>query len=237
MLGPVLRGAVEALLKKRKIEYYPMKGKGGFLVNAASGFVLYEPSQPRDSKVIVAPNSASVSRRGQHPIRHSTFERELSENREGGKKALKKSFHNRCKEKAAFDEAISKSLGEEDRVKAENEQLLKQAFNLSLLEKQKETEEEQKLCEAMEISKRESIINAMDEDEQIRKTLTISKTEFDLQSDPDGCLLRAFELSRKQSNEVDNEMLTMFEDCALRHEQDKDDEGLLKALELSVVEF
>jgi hypothetical protein len=233
----VLRGAVEALLMKRKIVYYPMKGKGSFLVNAASGVVLYEPSQPTDSKVIVAPNSVLVPRKGQHSIRHSTLERNLSENREGSRKALKKDFHNRCKEEAAFDDAISNSLEENARVKAEDKQLLEQAVNLSIAEKQKLAEEEKKLSAAIEISKRESIVNALDEDEQIRQTLALSKTEFDHQRDPDAYLQLVIELSRKERNGVHNEMLTTHEQCAFKHEENQDDEGLLKALELSVVDF
>jgi len=212
--GPVLRGAVEALLIKRKIEYYPMKGKGSFLVNAASGFVLYEPKEPRDSKVIVASNSISVPMNNHHSIRHSKLERE---NREGSRKALKKMFHNRCKEEVAFDEAILKSLEEKDNYKAEDQRLLERAVDLSLLEKHQETQEEKNIiCAAIEISKRESIVNAIDED---------------------ACLQRAIDLSRMESKEVDIEIPSIFEDCTFKAEQDQENEGFLKALELSVVEF
>merc|ERR1712194_637911 len=93
--------------------------------------------------------------------------------------------------------------------------------------KQKETDEEQKLCEAIEISKRESVVNAMDEDEQILKTLALSKAEFDQQNDPDVCLQQIIELSRRERSDDD--------DC--KHGENQEDEGLLKALELSVVDF
>jgi len=225
--GPVLRGAIEALLIKRKIVYYLMKGKGSFLVNAASGFVLYEPSQPRDSKVMVAPTSASGCTDGANLIRRSILERQLSENREGNSKALKKKFHSIRNEEAAFDEAISKSLEEKERAKAEDKETIGQAVNLSLMAKQKETDEEQKLCEAIEISKRESVVNAMDEDEQILKTLALSKAEFDQQNDPDVYLQQIIELSRRERSDDD--------DC--KHGENQEDEGLLKALELSVVDF
>lgn len=237
--GPALRGAVEALLTKRKIEYYLMKGKGSFLVNAASGFELYEPSQPRDSKVIVAPNnSASVlsTRNAQrYPIRYFDTDRDLS----ASQKALKKQFHNRCKELAAVDEAISKSsLEENERIQEEEDekQLLDRVVNLSILDKQKVTDEESNLCRAIELSKQESIVREMDEEEQIRKSIALSNMEFDYQQrDPDSCLQQAIEMSRKDSKkQIDNEMLSMYEDCAFNREQD---EGFLKALELSVLEF
>lgn len=255
--GPVLRGAVEALLVKRKIEYYPMKGKGSFLVNASSGFVLYEPAQPRDSKVIVAPSSASnsaydrsyggigVSKKNKHAIRPVTLTQKVSDSDTGdSRKALKNSFHKRCKEETAFEKALSESLEETKKAKEDDEndeELLERAFNLSLLDKQKEKEEEQKLHEAMEISRRESLVQAMDEEEQIRKVAALSKMEFDFQNDPDACLLRAIELSRKECNEIDDEMLMVLEESVLKyqhHQQDQeDDEEFLKTLEQSVAEF
>jgi hypothetical protein len=223
----VLRGTVEALLAKRKIDYYLMKGKGSFLVNAASGFVLYEPSQPTDSKVIVAPNSVSLQNKGRIPIRRSILHRELSESMEESRKAMKKEFHNRCNEEAAFQKAVSKSLEEKAMEKAEEEQLLGQAVDLSLLEKQKEIDEEEKLDAAIEISKRESIVNTMDEDEQMRDLLALSKAEFDQQRDPDAYLQHVIKLSKKERNEFD-EKSRIPEEC---------DEELLKVLELSAVDF
>lgn len=220
-----MRGAVEALLTKRKIEYYMMNGKGSFLVNAASGFVLYDPAQPIDSKVIVAPTSSLVCPKGQRSIQNSARGKELSENR----KVLKKIFHDRCREEAAFDEAVSKSLKEDARVKAEDEELIERGVSLSLLQKEKEAEEEKKLNEAIELSKRESIVTALDEDEQIRKALALSQTEFDQQRDPDAYLQHVMELSRKEINESRNNRL--------EHGDDREDDGLLKALELSVVDF
>ena len=229
-VSAVLRGAVEALLRKRKIEYYPMKGKGSFLVNAASGFVLYESPQPRDSKVIVASNRVSI----QGKVR--SLERDRTENRDRSN-ALKKEFHNRCKEKKDFNEAISISLEEEERIKTEEEKLLAQAVNLSLLEKEQQSQEEKNLSLAKEISTRESIINTMPEDEQIRKTLALSKVEFDYRRNPDSCVQRAIELSRKESQETDNETLCRFDVSSSNYDQDHEDEAFLEALELSVVDF
>jgi len=228
--GPVLRGAVEALLMKRKIEYYRMKGKGSFLVNAASGFFLYEQPQPRDSKVIVTSNSVSL--RGKIP----SLERGLTDKRDSSK-ALKKEFHDRCREKKDLDDAVSRSLEEQERIKTEDETLLGRAVNLSLLEKKKQSQEEKNFFLAKDISKRESIVNAMSQDEQIQKTLNLSKIEFDYLDDQDACIQRAIELSRKESQEVNNEMLYKFDSSSSNHDRDQEDERFLKALELSVVEF
>lgn len=230
MFLAVLRGAIEALLTKRKMDFHLLKGKGSFLVNAASGFVLYEPSQPTDSKVTVAQPSASGFTDAPNRIRRSLLEQQLSENREESRKALKKQFYTIRNEGVAFEEAISKSLKEKERTKEENKKqkdLLEQAMKLSLAEKQKEAEEEEKLRAAIELSKKESIVNAMDEEEQIRKLMALSKAEFDQQYDPDVYLQQVIELSRK---EEDN-------NCALKNGEDLEDEGLLKALELSVVDF
>ena len=223
-----MRGAIEALLRKRKIEYHIRKGKGSFLVNSASGIVFYEPSQPRDSKVIVAPTSADTS--GPDLIRRSRLDRQLSQNRDGSRKALKKQFYNVRNEEAAYGEAISKSLKENDREKAEakeDKELLEEAVSLSLLEKEKETNEEKKLADVIEMSKRESFVNAMDEDEQIQKSLALSQAEYDRQNDPDAYLQHVLELSR-------NERSGGF---VRSHGEDEEDEGLLNVLELSVLDF
>ncbi len=205
-----------------------MKGKGSFLVNSASGIVLYEPLQPRDSKVIVASSSADT--RGPDLIRRSRLGRQLSENRNGSRKALKKHFYNVRNEENAYEEAISKSLRENDRDKAEAKkdmELFEKAVSLSLLEKEKESDEEKDLAEVIEISKRESIVNAMDEDERIQKSLALSQAEYDQRNDPDAYLQQVLELSR-------NERSGTF---VRSHGEDEEDEGLLKALELSVLDF
>jgi len=224
--GPVLRSVIEALLRKRKIEYRIMKGKGSFLVNSASGIVLYEPAQPRDSKVIIAPTSTLTDASGLDFIRRSTLERQLSENRDGSRKALKKEFYNIRNEEAAYDKAISKSLEEKAREKDEVKELLDKAVDLSLAEKQREIDEEKKLSKVIEISKRESIVNEMDEDEQIQKMLALSKAEYDQQNDPDIYLQQVLELSQNERNES----------FVRNHGEDPEDE-LLKVLELSVVDF
>lgn len=229
--GPALRGAIEALLTKREMEHYLMKGKGSLLVNAASGFELYGPSQPTDSKVILAPNdSASVvttRKTKQCPIRYLEKDSDLSESQ----KALKKQFRNRSNELAAVDKAISKSSLEENaRIRNEDDekQLLDRAMSLSLIDKEKETDEESNVRRVIELSKQESIVHAMDEEEQIRKSISLSKMEYDHQQlDPDACLQEAIKSSREDSNK-------MYEDCIFNREQD---EGFLEALELSVLDF
>jgi len=227
--GPVLRGAVEALLVKRNIEYHSMKGKASFLVNAASGLVLYEPPQPKDSKVVVAPKSASLSLIRHRSIRGATLGQDVSEKLNENLKTLKKEFHNRRKEEEVFHEVISKSLEDEERLKAEDKELIERAYNLSLLEKEKEVEEDRKLQEAIETAKHESIIEGMDEEEQIQKTLALSKLEFDHQS-------FTSHTSQMGVNIFDNEMMPLLEDSSTS-ERDQEDEGLLRALELSVVDF
>mmetsp|Transcript_15929 Transcript_15929/g.36884 ORF Transcript_15929/g.36884 Transcript_15929/m.36884 type:complete len:291 (-) Transcript_15929:59-931(-) len=230
MHGPVLRGAVEALLRKRKIKYYLMKGRGSFLVNAASGIVLHKPPQPRDSKVIIAANSVSIKEK----VRY--LERDRTENRDDSR-AIKKEFHDQCKEKNDFDKAISISLEEKERTKKEDEKLLGRAVNLSLLEKEKQSREDKELALAKDMSKLESLINATPEDEQIQKTLALSKVEFDYRHNPDACIQEAIELSRKESQEIDNEMLRNFEASSSDYNQNQEDEGFLRALELSMVDF
>lgn len=58
LIGPVLRDAVKALLKKRAMVYH--EAKGCFTVNANSGIVLMPPLPPSDTKVIVAENTSGI---------------------------------------------------------------------------------------------------------------------------------------------------------------------------------
>lgn len=242
--GPVLRGAIEALLLKRKIDYIPMKGGGSFLVNASSGYVLYDPVQPTDSKVIVAEPPASSSSNNDGPYRARTLmgANKRPESAGGGRKELKKSFYKRVNEELAYDKVVSESLEQTKRKDREAEmekELLERAVGLSLLDKEMGKEDEEKIHKAIEISKRESIVIAMDEDEQIRKLMALSKMEFECQIDPDACLKQAIELSRNESNAFDEQMLTILRDSATRYKEEnqREDEDILKALELSVVEF
>ena len=57
--GPILRTAVQSLLEKRQMEFTLNRGKGSFLVNADSGFVLYDPEAPTDTKVVLQKASSA----------------------------------------------------------------------------------------------------------------------------------------------------------------------------------
>ncbi|OEU18844.1 hypothetical protein FRACYDRAFT_260579 [Fragilariopsis cylindrus CCMP1102] len=332
--GPVLRGAIENLLIKRNIEYYPMKGNGSFLVNALSGFVLYEPEQPRDTKVIISANANNA--KNNHPsasyssavasmaaIKPLSLKQQIDNTNNGV--ALKKAYNKQRKEELAYQRAMSQSLADPTyRAEKQEEESLERAFNLSILEKRRELQEEQKIQKIIEDSRRESRIQAMaeldeiqkvaelsirefeqamaDEEDEIQKVAESSKREFDNNdnnahnnnhnnnmrgsrkeammaeeeddddddddevqkvvelskigfdndnapnngnnnsddmNDPDAYMLRAIELSRKVTNRVDDEMLSVLEQSILEHQryQEDDEELLLKALEQSVAEF
>lgn len=253
--GPVLRGAIEGLLKKRNIEFYPMKhGKGGFVVNAASGFALYEPEQPRDSKIIIAPlvligndfYDSGNNKTDSMPVPAikplSLIQQRSGGGNGNGNKALKKSFQEQCKIETAYQRAMSESLSETHQIKKEDEELLERAFNLSLLDRRRDIETEEKLQQVIEDSRGETRIQSQEEDEQLRKVAELSKIEFEqhnMNNDPDACLLRAIDMSRKESNKVDDEMLSILEQSIHEHQryQEDDEELLLKALEQSVAEF
>ena len=53
--GPILRRAVRSALDKRQMTYTLQSGGGAFVVDAASGFELYDEGQGSDTKVIVVP--------------------------------------------------------------------------------------------------------------------------------------------------------------------------------------
>eukprot|EP00536_Pseudo-nitzschia_multiseries_P015268 jgi/Psemu1/291917/fgenesh1_pg.848_\ len=237
--GPVLRGAIEALLDKRKMEYHLLKGKGSFMVNVSSGFVLYDLDQPTDSKVVVTTSSSSRStaKRGLQSI----IPHQVAESAQESGKELKKNFYKKINEEAAFRKAEKESLEEEKKRNKEVENQIEQyerALSLSRLDELEKEEEEKKLIEAMEISKRELILQSTDEEEQLRKATELSKIEHDCRNDPEAFLRRVIELSRIESNPVDDQLLMMLSESSLEHSQNsQEDEDLLQALELSVTEF
>jgi hypothetical protein len=51
--GPVIRSAVQQLLDKRCMSYQLVNGKGAFLVQADSGFALYQPEAYTDTKLLI----------------------------------------------------------------------------------------------------------------------------------------------------------------------------------------
>jgi hypothetical protein len=308
-----------------------MKGNGSFLVNALSGFVLYEPEQPRDTKVIISANannaknsrgSASYSSAvaSMAAIKPLSLTQQI-DNSSNNNVALKKAYQKQCKEEIAYQRAMSESLADPTyKAEKQDEELLERAFNLSLLDKRREIQEEQNIQQIIENSRRESRIQAMAEldeiqkvaelskkefeqamaeldeiqkvaelskkefdnhnnahnnndiresriqamideeeevDDEIQKVVELSKIEFDdtdaqnnndmnnnnnnndMMNDPDACMLRAIELSRKVTNRVDDEMLSVLEQSIIEHQQyqEDDEELLLKVLEQSVAEF
>jgi len=281
--GPVLRGAIENLLIKRSIKYHQMRGRGSFLVNALSGLVLYEPDQPKDSKVIVA-----------NPLHHYDFydedihlDNEIGRDRRqvrtkiptikpfsltqqlgpamdeisragtdnGNRnrysydnKSLKKAFGKQKKEESAYQRAISESLAENQQAEKADEELLKRAFNLSLLDKsremKREIEEQLNLKQVIDDSRREVLIQSEEEEYQLMRVKELSKSEFEQRnsiseiSDEDECFLRAIELSRDESNQESNEIMSAIEQSILDHKKHEENEEklLLKALKQSVVE-
>ncbi|VEU42770.1 unnamed protein product [Pseudo-nitzschia multistriata] len=209
------------------MEHRLMNSKGSFSVNASSGFVLYDLEQPKDSKVLIAPQSySSVTNDADRMSRHFT----LAANDREQKKELKRIFHRRSKEDAAFDKAVSQSLEsnkKRDEDNRKDSEVLERAISLSLLneekQKEKKKEEEEKLQEVIELSKRESILQSIDEEDQIRKAKEISKIEYD---DPDADIKQLIELSM------------MPEETGLNQFDDQEgDKEILKALELSLIEF
>jgi len=64
--GPVLRTAVDKLLRKRQMKFILNADKGGFLVDASSGIVLYASGPPTDTKVVV--RSMTLSENNNIPL-------------------------------------------------------------------------------------------------------------------------------------------------------------------------
>mmetsp|Transcript_641 Transcript_641/g.1194 ORF Transcript_641/g.1194 Transcript_641/m.1194 type:complete len:274 (-) Transcript_641:63-884(-) len=186
--GPVLRGAVQALFEKREMKWRLQgKGRASFLVDASSGIVLYEPEQPRDSKVTVASSLSGE----ELPIKlwsnvtkgQSNHGKPLDPETKAASKLLKKSFSEKRNEEKALKRALSASAGEAEREKEEEESVLKKAISLSVLDSKAEIEEE----------------------ETLRQAMALSAQEFKMVEDEEGALLKAIEMSREANRTYEHE--------------------------------
>jgi hypothetical protein len=201
-VAAVLRGAVEELLKKRQMTYKLLPGRASFMVNAASGIVLYEPEQPRDTKVVLTDDSESFLRANHKvaaasdrwigvmtkSVSQSTVEFANENVMENGR-ALQKTFQDQRNEDRAMKKALSMSLMTEENENEEERELLRRAVSLSVLDNQEEMEEVKKMQEL------------------IRQ----SELEFQLDNDPEANLARALDLSRKECSEEDDDLLNALE--------------------------
>ncbi|KAG7346538.1 Smr domain containing protein [Nitzschia inconspicua] len=259
--GPVIRPAVQALLEQRQM-IWQVKGTGKacFLVDAASGIVLYEPDQPRDSKVILTDSSSlfpnhptsgrwsSVSALLRTPatdpnnIASSELEGEAEAIRQSTK-ALKKEFEKRKKEEHALERAMSMSRCEAIRKQEEEEKVMKRIVSMSILDNKQALEEEESFQRAVELSKQE--LDAEKEaDAVIHHAIEMSRKEQELYRDQvwmtdDALLQQAMALSQQEyqrENDTGAMLLRTLEQSE-KGEHEIDDAELERVLEQSVVDF
>lgn len=209
----MLRGAVEALFQKRGMIYTLLPGRASFMVNAASGIVLYEPDQPRDTKVVIADSESFAtrisgnnivgnsdrwigimksSRNGKSHNSHRTAESQDDEARRSGK-ALQKAYRDQRNEEGAMKKALSMSLMDDEKEKEDEQELLRRAVSLSVFDNQEE----------------------MEEAETLQNVLQQSERDFELEDNPEATLLRALELSRNECLKEDDELLQALEQSML----------------------
>ncbi|CAJ1939311.1 unnamed protein product [Cylindrotheca closterium] len=218
--GPVLRTAVEGLLQKRQMEYVPQRGKGGFIVNAHSGIVFFEPEQPTDSKVVTSHQNPSLS-----------YASILDKHRD----RVRAPPSDVQSEPLPFEVAATDSAIEESRIEAQRalgreekeKHLLKKALSMSALEQEQEQEEETKLLKkALSLSMAEATPEPNEnEEEELQEALLVSQQEEE-------------EKRREQQREEDLLLQRALSMSVLekRQELHDEDELLQKALSLSKLE-
>ncbi|KAG7364847.1 Smr domain containing protein [Nitzschia inconspicua] len=259
--GPVIRPAVQALLEQRQM-IWQVKGTGNacFLVDAASGIVLFEPDQPRDSKVILTDSSSlfpdhSMSGRWSSAsaiLRKPTTESSNSTSSEvegeaeairQSTKALKKEFDKRRKEEHALERAMSMSRCEAIRKQEEEEKMMKRIVSMSILDNKQALEDEESLQRAVELSKQE--LDAVKEaDAAFHQVIELSRREQELYRDQvwvtdDTLLHQAMALSQQEyqrENDARAKLLRALEQSE-KDEHEIDDAELVRVLKQSVVDF
>mmetsp|Transcript_124794 Transcript_124794/g.186421 ORF Transcript_124794/g.186421 Transcript_124794/m.186421 type:complete len:241 (+) Transcript_124794:268-990(+) len=182
--GPIIRSAVLALLEKRKMIFTLNPGKGSFSVKANSGFKLYAPCLPSDTKVIVqqAPEPrvalpASFTGRGPRPAAPSDYSpspAEVAANDaqfEDSKREYEKQIGLANREGRLLEKTLSMSFLEAEAEKEQEEGMLKQALSLSALEG---VDQDDELQTVLDISRRDAAREQASHDEDLQKALEMS---------------------------------------------------------------
>jgi hypothetical protein len=207
--GPILRTAVQALLEKRKMVHTVNRGKGSFTVKANSGFVLYAPEAPKDTKVVLQEATAAFP-----PLPKSYLISRTTISR----------INPLPSEVAASDANVEDSRKERQKVMKENkkdEKLLKRVLSESFLEAKTEKEEDEKIMKCA-LSLSLSMIDHVSEDDEFLKALELSQLEFEnLESADD--LQRAIALSQNFSCQEDKELLRILEQSKRETMKNKQD--------------
>jgi hypothetical protein len=197
-----------------------VKGKSGnscLLVNASSGIVLYEPDQPRDSKVLLTSDQTL-----QHP-RHggrwssattncrglaytSTIAPELEGEAEAirlSTKELKRQYNKKNNEAQALQRALSLSRGEASKEKEEEEATIQRVVSLSMLDNKQEMEDE----------------------ECYQRVIDLSRQEFNAEECAEAAFHRALEMSQQEHERCQMKTVTT------------EDELMRQAMNLSMMEY
>ena len=187
--GPTLRDAVMNLLNKRMMEYSVNRGKGSFTVNASSGISFYEPPNPVDSKILLKETPDKIPALPKGPPRGVdsvcavvydddaptlqevvAIERAITESRTEQLKVLSEEK----REENILKRAASMSLLESKNIEEEEQEMIERAVSMSLIENNwsEESSSDHDLQRALEISQKdfEPI------DEELRMALELSKT-------------------------------------------------------------
>eukprot|EP00980_Cylindrotheca_fusiformis_P019933 scaffold7017_cov134-Cylindrotheca_fusiformis.AAC.28 len=207
--GPILRTAVETLFQKRSMKYVLNPGKGSFTVDVKSGFKIFEPDQPQDTKVILSKETT----------RGRSF---LSSHRDRVRTAPRMDEENNPlpAEVAATDAFIEESKMEGQKMiglQKKEEAMFHRAVSMSVLEIKEEKEAESELLQrAMALSIIENLPQPSDDEEDIQKALELSKQEFEQEQETDP-LQEALELSRQVVCQEDEDLLKILEQSKVQY--------------------
>lgn len=225
--GAVLRSQVEAIFQRRQMKYsWGDPGKGSFLVDARSGFTLYEPEQPRDTKVVITDEERILNGRKsnnktmamrvretlphQAPLRLTKDELPLPSEVaasdafiEESRTEAQRMRRDMLKEEKGLQKAMSLSLLEVKREEEEDQEMMNRAMSLSMMKTSQAAKEdedyERSLQEAIDLSEiaaNQEIQEAAKEDEDLQKILELSKKEHVQNNEIDGDLARILEHSK-----------------------------------------
>ena len=217
------------------MNYHLNKGGGSFTVDANSGIILTKGDEPTDTKVVISSledaeqqqqlewgmvaGSRKYGKSGTKGWYTTKQQQQMGEDQ----LMLQKAYRQQQNEHKAFRRAVSESSLEKEKKEREEQESIAQALKQSITDSEmKRKEEEEQIERVLKLSIHENR-DIIDEEKQIQETLEHSARELQQQEikdnedddDDDEALQQLLELSRKEYEREQHELLKVLEKSAV----------------------
>lgn len=197
--GPILRSAVEKVLKKRQMTYYLTFKKGAFVVDALSGIDLYQESV-QDTKLLVVPDEEFPILNNRKAIQfRSSSKRQL-----GDFESKQVNYSNVCDENGDYNPLPSEVAADDDDLAKVKQLSLEEAARTQSHATKEINELKQAIVLSVESQQHREAQEMEEMDDMITKAIKLSTDMAQKeQAIMDEELCHVLEMSKKEANTYD----------------------------------